>query len=242
MSDGSIPQLASLATELGENSRYTRQSFLHLEDLLALAQLPELDPTRYLPWTSSAMRPSCVQIILNEICLNQRRTLVECGSGISTLYICKLLSQTGGQLYSIDNDPAWQQRVREQLETYQISTDVVTFIDAPLTPCPLSPSRNSWYDMTVLESHFAEGQIDLLLVDGPIVSDLQAGDDRYPALPFFYSKLAEEFVVIMDDANRSAEQVIAQKWAATFHLDGKLARGGHLCLLYPKQSQRFNVI
>ena len=56
--------------------------------------------TAYQPWSIFAIRPSGLVKVLNEIVINRRRCIVECGGGISTVYIAKLLQQQGqGHLY-----------------------------------------------------------------------------------------------------------------------------------------------
>jgi hypothetical protein len=68
-------------------------------------------------------------------------------------------------------------------------------------------------------------KIDLLLIDGPpgFIQPLS----RYPAIPTLYNNLDEHCTVILDDAARKDEQIIAKKWAnehseftLTFHDQG----------------------
>jgi len=54
----------------------------------------------------------------------------------------------------------------------------------------------------------------MLIVDGPPVKT--ASSARYPALPFFMERLAEDAIVIMDDGSRNDEKIICQDWLKMF--------------------------
>ena len=82
------------------------------------------------PWPGSAIAPSALLMILNEIEINARRTVVEFGSGLSTLYIAKLLQRTGGHITTIENDEAWANLVNEWVVAEGVS-DQVEFCSGP---------------------------------------------------------------------------------------------------------------
>lgn len=211
-------------------------------DNLAYAKLPKLNPSQYLPWTQSAIRPASLALVLNEIQIHNRKLIVECGSGISTLYIASVIEGTDTKLISIDNDKSWQDVVRRQASQMNINLDSVKFIEAPLAPCELSPSGLQWYDTERIKDSLTD-PIDLLLVDGPIAGGGDLAESRYPALPFFQENLAEDFAVFLDDCNRAGEQKIAQSWCQQFKLKGQfLPHCGNVVLFYPPKSKRFNII
>jgi hypothetical protein len=54
----------------------------------ALAMLPGA----YLPWSAGTMRPAVFVTVCNDIVLNDRRRIVELGSGISTVLLARLLT------------------------------------------------------------------------------------------------------------------------------------------------------
>ncbi len=212
-------------------------------DNLAYAKLPKLDPSRYLPWTQSAIRPASLALVLNEIQIHNRKFIVECGSGISTLYIARVIEGTGTKLVSIDNDKGWQDVVRRQAQQMSVNLEPVEFIEAPLTPCDHSPSGLHWYDTERIKTSLPSDAIDLLLVDGPIAGGRALAESRYPALPFFREKLADDFAIFLDDCNRAGEQKIAQSWCQQFKLKGQfLPNCGNVALFFPPKSKRFNII
>src|SRR5690349_20934483 len=77
-------------------------------DALALAQLAPLGG-HYLPWTDYSMRPAAIAEIVSEVAIGDRRLIVECGSGNSTVFVARFLQQRGSdaRLISIDSDARW---------------------------------------------------------------------------------------------------------------------------------------
>ena len=101
----------------------------------ALAMLPG----PYLPWSAGTMRPAGLVTVCNDIVLNDRRRIVELGSGISTVLLARLLTQRalpGGFLMAVvEHDDFWAQWVGEQLDREGTGTDL-TVVRSALTPHP----------------------------------------------------------------------------------------------------------
>ncbi len=186
-------------------------------DAVAIQVLAPLS-TAYQPWSTSALRPSGLVKILNEILVNRRHCIVECGGGLSTVYIAKLLKQQGkGHLYTIEDNLGWIELLKSLLQEQGLG-DYVTVIPAPLVTCEIALENNLWYDLTEFRSHLTEGTVDLLLVDGPPAYDQPRRLSRYPALPELRDYLAPNFTIILDDINRTGEAEILIKWATEFGL------------------------
>jgi hypothetical protein len=185
---------------------------LQRNDLLAMQALAPLSPT-YLPWSASAMRPSGVVAVLNEIFVNRRRAVVELGSGVSTFYIGRLLRQRGGHVWTVEHDERWADLLDQELASEGLG-DVVTVVHAPLMPIESRwPDENAtWYEQSSLKEMTAGRSIDLLIVDGPPAYEAGTGHSRYPAGPFFASMLAEDHAVVLDDIDRRGEQDIMECW------------------------------
>lgn len=214
-----------------------------IEDVVALMQLPKLSDNKYLPWTSSAIRPSSLQLVLNEICIHRKKKVVEFGSGVSTLYISKVIEGLDVELYSIDHDNKWQSIVKKQLDDFGISRDSIHFIHAPLSSCIHSKNNLLWYDQSLLDSALPKKNIDIILVDGPLA--YQTGHElaRFPALPYLREKLTENFTIFLDDCNRQGEMNIIHEWAAAYDLTGSiLGQKGNIAILFPKNINRFNIM
>jgi len=200
------------------------------KDTLAMEFLSPLSKG-YLPWTGSSIRPSALVTILNDIVINRRNCMVECGGGISTLYMARLLSTQGGHLYTIDHDERWAGLLSNMLQEEGLGS-VVTVIHAPMEPNEYALEGNKWYSATQIEKELTDKRIDLLLVDGPLACEPEIGLARYPAVPYFKSRLSADCTVILDDIHRKGEREIVQRWSRDLGipfqmrmLDGGIAIG-----------------
>ena len=188
----------------------------------------------YIPWSDSALSATAVATVLNDIVVNRRSTIVECGGGVSSLFIGALLreqDQSGAHLYTIEHDEVWIEVLQEMLEDHYVD-EWVTIIHAPLRETSISWNGEPWYDTAVLESEIQGNQIDLLLVDGPPAHHSELAYSRYPAGPFFKTMLNERCCIVMDDIDRDAERKIVQAWGNELHtsfqerlLQGNIAIG-----------------
>jgi len=188
-----------------------------LTDLLAFEFLAPLS-TSYLPWSAFSIRPSALVNILNDLFLNNRSTIVECGSGISTFYIARLLKQNGGHLYTIEHERQWCDMMSHRLQKEGLDR-LVTLIYAPLQATDLAIDNIPWYDTNAIEKQLSkETKIDLLLVDGPPAYEEHLKYSRYPAVPYFLPQLSEEYAIVLDDVNRGGEREVLSQWEALLNL------------------------
>ncbi|MGX7678963.1 class I SAM-dependent methyltransferase [Jatrophihabitans sp. DSM 45814] len=181
----------------------------HAEDLHAWHILrPLLDAGNYLPWGTGSMRPSGLVLVCNEILFGRRSNIVECGSGVSTVVLARLLRQLGGSatIVALEHDADWARLVTELLQRESLD-GVAQVIHAPLTGQPL------WYDRTALVQ--IRDQIDLLVVDGPPAYAVGHGLRRAPALSAFDPKLAPAATVVLDDVDRPGEREVLIEWESS---------------------------
>lgn len=98
-----------------------------LQNTYSLQQISKLlhALSGYYPYTSSALDPASLNLVLNDIVINNRKSIVELGSGISTLVIAKLLKTNGieATFHSLEEDESWATYLtaclsKEQLATY----------------------------------------------------------------------------------------------------------------------------
>ena len=209
-----------------------------MEDLKALAVLPKLD-IDYLPWTGISLRPAAIRTLLNEIVLRRRFTVLEFGSGISTLYMAKVLSSYGGKLVTIEHDPFWFKVTEEFCHRAGVSNETLQIVQAPLIASPFSIGGIHWYDHECLEPMVKHLRFDMMVVDGPLNFEKDRALSRYPALPVFYPLMNENFVVYLDDTGRIGEQTVAERWQSKFNLQRYCdpAEGGLTGLLSPGQPE-----
>jgi len=191
---------------------------LEFKDMKCFHSLKNLNHS-YLPWSGASIRPTALVYILNDIMINGRKVIVECGAGISTVYIASLLKQMGEtdrMLYSIDHDKNWLSIVQKQLKDNKLDS-LVKQIHAPLIHSEYCHDESqTWYDPEKIRSKIGGATIDLLFVDGPPANKKGFEESRYPALPFFKDNLAENKTVLLDDADRRGEAKIAKKWSREF--------------------------
>jgi predicted O-methyltransferase YrrM len=157
-----------------------------------------------LPWSEWSLSPDSILALLSYLPSGRTSHVVECGAGLSTVYVAQHLRALGkGHLWSVEHDPVWAMRVRRWLEERHLAA-WATVVDAPL--------KDGWYDPDVLRDMLNDAApIDLLTVDGPPAA--VAKEARYPALPYFDSALAAHATVVLDDGHRPDETRIARRWS-----------------------------
>lgn len=181
----------------------------HLEDLHAWQILrPLLDAGHYLPWTTGTMRPAGMVLACNDIVYRRRRTIVECGSGVSTVVFARLLRQLGASagVTSLEHDAGWAALVNGWLHAESLD-GIARVVHAPLEGDP------PWYAAGVV-ADLPDG-VDLLVVDGPPAYEPGHGLRRLPALPILASRLSPDATVLLDDVQRPGEQDVVTRWEAT---------------------------
>jgi predicted O-methyltransferase YrrM len=198
--------------------KYVRAAAHDRQDILAMQALAPLSPV-YLPWSSTAMRPSAVAATLNDVMVHRRHNVVELGSGISTFYLGRLMRRIGGHLHAVEHDEVWAALLEHQLRAEGLQ-DVVTVLHAPLAPTThgWGDAATGWFDEAVIDKLTIGEPVDLLVVDGPPAYRAPQRHARYPALPFFAGSLAPNAAVILDDIRRRGEQEVVDRWAREFPL------------------------
>jgi hypothetical protein len=124
-----------------------------------------------------------------------------------------LLGERGGQLWTVEHDGRWADLMKQDLARDRLD-DLVTVVDAPLTPTSLGwpGEQASWYEPAKL-TELANGQpIDLLVVDGPPAHQAGREHARYPAASLFAPMFADDYAIILDDIDRPGEQEIMERW------------------------------
>ncbi len=162
------------------------------------------------PWSGWAMHPSAILTVVNDILINERCIVVECGAGLSTLYVAKALSLRGGRLISLESDRAWAGRIEEQIEELGLGA-FVELVHAELSEWRAAGRRYLWYDERIVRERLDSAPpVDLLVVDGPPESVCY--HSRYPAVPVIQPYLNDRYAIILHDIHRRQEQEIVDLW------------------------------
>jgi predicted O-methyltransferase YrrM len=178
----------------------------HMQALLFLfsafnfrAPLPSL--------TGWAVSPELAATLVGLIRAHKPRIIVELGSGSSTIVMGYAVEQQGaGRIISLDHSAQYGAETRRDLARHALQ-DWTEVHRAPLTSIEQNGETWTWYDLSALEDDIS---IDMLLVDGP--PHETGAMARYPALPALYEYLSEDAVVVLDDAYRSEEKEILDRW------------------------------
>jgi rhodanese-related sulfurtransferase len=198
-----------------------------IEDAQALQALAPLSGP-FLPWTDFSLRPTAILAIVGDIVISERRVIVECGSGNSTIFAARALSQQGidGHVYSLDHLPAWA-----TVTTRAIVGEGLTRW-ASVTCAPLV---DGWYDKAILPA--IEG-IDLLVVDGPPAFERATETARQPALDFFWDRLAPGATIVLDDCRRRGEKRVMAVWRERYGVEFRYQRGGYASARVPGEPSK----
>lgn len=187
-----------------------------LGDIHGLARLQPYTRDLPLPMGGGwALTGDSAALLVRETLLRQPKTVVELGSGVSTLLLGQVFRQLGGgRVLSIDHDPVWAERTRRQVRFLGIE-DQVTVVVAPLRPALVKGRNCDWYDLPTAALDDL-GAVDLLLVDGPPQLAGMTEAARFPALPQLASRLSRDAWIFVDDAKRSFETTMVTDWQRLF--------------------------
>ena len=186
-----------------------REQTTELEACLALGeQLGLREGLPYSPNWSAA--PDFLKRIVEHAQTAKPTTIVECGSGVTTLMLARCCELNGGgRVFSLENGAEYAEKTRSEIARYGLDK-YATVVYAPLTKQTVNGREYQWY---ALENLLARN-IDMLVIDGP--PGFIQRHSRYPALPLLYDRLAEDCVVFLDDAGRPDEREIVAMWQADF--------------------------
>lgn len=212
--------------------RLERETTQQTKELLVYQALDIRHPLP--PLRGWAISPDIGWIYVSKIFEMKPKTIVECGSGVSTLLAAYSLKRLGGgKVIALEHDEAFAQQTRQQICSHGLE-DYAQVLITPLTNYLIVETSFRWYDITSVDLH---QPIDLLLVDGP-PGTLQK-QSRYPALPLLMSHLHPKSWILMDDANRQDEQEICKRWEEEFELTSQTlsAEKGALLLTFKPAPQ-----
>jgi hypothetical protein len=222
-----FPVIGKLKSIVGATvRRICRENTALQYDQLATIRLqPLFRSYEYVPVTTFALRPSALEIVVNEIILSGTKTprILEIGCGYSTFGLCQVIRDLKGELVSIENDESW---IRSTAGLMGDNASFVEFVHAPLKPLLIKDGNSLWYDRAIISNRLSGRRFDYLLVDGPFGGIARCA--RYPAYSTLLPYLAETGVTFLDDICRPDENEIAQLWCSehSLVLEKFTVRGG----------------
>lgn len=157
-----------------------------------------------------SLTPSGMLDIATAISRDAPNTVVECGSGTSTVWIALALRESrGGHVYALEHDPEFAEETRRQIAEQGLAA-YATVVDAPIVEQPGASNVVDWYDLRDID---ALDQIDILVVDGP---PRLVGDFRKFALELLSARFSPGTRVFADDVNRVEERTMVETWISEF--------------------------
>ena len=129
------------------------------------------------------------------------QVVVELGAGATTLVCAKAMQQHGqGKLYSFDQHADFVEATGEWLASEGVQAQIGC---APLT-AEVEGWPGRWYDLGPLPD-----QIDLIVIDGPpwAVHPFVRGGAE-----ILFERLAPGGIILLDDAARPGERIVAKRW------------------------------
>ena len=190
--------------------RERRQEAKRQQELAWLSD--QIQPRRPLPPFYGGMaRPVLLQAAWQLIREERPQSILELGSGLSTLVMAYALAANGeGHLFALEDNELHGAHTRRLLADHQL-TERASVLAAPLITWKMEEGDHRWYSLMNLRT---ETPIDFLFVDGP--AGYLAPQVRYPALPLLQERLAEGAVILVDDIQRPSERSIVERWLADF--------------------------
>jgi predicted O-methyltransferase YrrM len=141
-------------------------------------------------------------------------TVVECGSGTSTVWLGIVAQLRGGDvtIISLEHEESFAAQTRAALSR----AGMLAFADVRLAPLEQYLVGDTQYEWYSPEAYALIDSIDVLFVDGP--PGKTGPTARFPAYPLLRDRLTDGATVILDDTNRSDERKILDRWQ---QLDGE---------------------
>lgn len=170
----------------------------------------------YFPVTSSSIDNKGLSIILNDIVTNNRKNIIEFGSGFSTILIAKLLeiNKIKANFLSIEED----EKYFNFLEKFLKKENLDKYVNLLHVPIEKNQNLENWYSESILIKKTENiNSFDCIIIDGP--QAYQKGKEyiREPALPFLANKFNNNSLIFMDDTNRKSEKEIINRQGNKFN-------------------------
>lgn len=158
-------------------------------------------------WSAS---PDFLQTIVDHCLKTRPATILECGSGLTTLMLARCCQLNGrGHIYSLENGAEFAGKTRSFLAAYGLQ-EFASVLDAPLETKTINGMDYQWY----ATAEVPRQDIDMLVIDGP--PGFIQRHSRYPAFPLLSDKLSPGCRVFLDDAARSDEREIVELWKSEY--------------------------
>lgn len=201
-----------LYNKLSEVERKNLNHYYQTEALLTINTLADIQYpiAKSRGWAAS---PDFIKIVFNYVLKEQPNTIMELGSGISTLYTGNLIrsKSLASTIVSLDHELVFAEISKANCITHNIDA-IASVHHAPIKKHLINDKEWLWYDLDLIS--LKEQAIGLLVVDGP-PTFLQE-ESRYPAIPLLLKYLKDGAIIIVDDYMRDDDKRVIQRWCTEF--------------------------
>jgi predicted O-methyltransferase YrrM len=197
-----------------------RKFFIHKNEELPSFLLQKLfHQGAYLPFTTSSLKFRLLACLANDIVVNNRKAILEFGSGISTILTARLikLNKLDTTITSIDENDEWQELIKSILEEEEL-INYVTFVHAP-TEISTNLNQSYEYNSKNVIEKIKDSKFDLILVDGPSAWQSSTKMSRASNSQFIVNNLANNYTIFIDNSDRPGEVALTKKLATDLNLN-----------------------
>jgi hypothetical protein len=147
-------------------------------------------------------------ILIKEIFARRPRTIVEAGSGVSTLLAGYCLERLGrGSLRCFEHLSEYENETNNLIRQHGLEAIDIKIISSPLCTYNISGENFTWYS---LDNFDIATEIDMVIVDGPPRSTGKLA--RYPIFPLLFEQFSPSAIILLDDVKRQDETEIVKRW------------------------------
>jgi hypothetical protein len=176
-------------------------------------------------WTDWALPKASAYELVAWLDRHRPTTVVEAGSGVTTVLLAEHAHRTGATVVSLEHQPRFADQTRRLLDEHGLRGRVDLRV-APLTEIDTPDGPARWYDTALPD------RVDFALLDGPPGAIGRAGG-AYRLAPHLNPN---GWTVWLDDADRDAEQAALAAWSTHLGWHSRrvgLPRGTAICTPTP---------
>lgn len=202
--DSKDPKRFGLLREVNAISRRQYEQIQATVNLFEMIDVRAAVP----PMRLWAVSPDALVLLVQEMLVVKPTLVVECGSGVSTLWMALAAKQHGLDLriVALDHEEEYAEKTNRMLRLHGVD-DIASARLAPLVDVAAADDAQPWYDPAVLTDL---RDIGVLFVDGPPATTGPLS--RLPAVPQLWDRLAPTASVVVDDFIREDEQIMVDRW------------------------------
>lgn len=196
-----------------------RKFFLHKNEELPSFLLSQLyHQGSYLPYTTSSLKFRFLACLVNDVVVNKRKSVLEFGSGISTIILARLIKMNNLDctITTVDESIEWQEIIMKILKQENLLS-YVTFVCAPTEMSP-DLQQSYEYNNNVVFDAIENKKFDLVLVDGPSAWQKENIMSRASNLKFMKDNLSDSFTIFIDNSDRPGEKELTKRIIKTLNL------------------------